>query len=221
MTLPSVDTGGQQCRGSWRHGRRASKPRPAQEVTMSTHHVFVNLEICPALLGVCTLHPPQTGGFAIADFESSETDHAKLLRLGEGATSLTLQKQRGDDVGAARDLCGQSRWTRRSALLWPQGCGESSLGRDAARVCQRHRNPSLVQELNSLRLGRVGGHGRVHEIRTALVGALNRREDSTANCACPGIFLRWASMRRVLSEAAFGRISSRSFRGRRLCPATS
>ena len=37
-----------------------------------------------------------TGGFAIAHFESSETDHAKLLRLGEGATSLTLQKQRGD-----------------------------------------------------------------------------------------------------------------------------
>ena len=64
---------------------------------MSTHHVFVNLEICPALLGVCTLHPPPMGGFAIAHFESSETDHAKLLGLGEGATSLTLQKQRGDD----------------------------------------------------------------------------------------------------------------------------
>jgi hypothetical protein len=63
---------------------------------MSTHHVFVNLEICPAILGVRTLHPPQAGGFAIADFESSETDHAKLLRLGEGATSLMLQKQRGD-----------------------------------------------------------------------------------------------------------------------------
>ncbi len=64
---------------------------------MSMHHVFVNLEICPALLGVCTLHPPQTGGgFAIAHFESSETDQAKLLMLGEGSTSLTLQKQRGD-----------------------------------------------------------------------------------------------------------------------------
>jgi hypothetical protein len=63
---------------------------------MSTHHVFVNLEVCPALLGVCTLHPPQTGGFAIAHFESSETDQTKLLMLGEGATSLTLQKQRGD-----------------------------------------------------------------------------------------------------------------------------
>jgi hypothetical protein len=63
---------------------------------MSTHHVFVNLAIAPALLGVCTLHPPQTGGFAIAHFESSETDQAKLLKLGEAATSLRLQMQRGE-----------------------------------------------------------------------------------------------------------------------------
>ena len=71
---------------------------------MSTHHVFVNLEICPALLDVCTVHPPQMGGFAIADFEWSETDQAKLLALGEGATSLTLQKQRGDKWEPLRPL---------------------------------------------------------------------------------------------------------------------
>ena len=114
---------------------------------MSTHHVFVNLEICPALLDVCTVHPPPMGGFAIADFEWSETDQAKLLALGEGATSAHVAEAARRHVGTTRDLCGQSRRTRRSALLWPQSCGESSLGRDAARVCQRHRNPSLVQEL--------------------------------------------------------------------------
>jgi hypothetical protein len=63
---------------------------------VSTHLVFVNLAIVPALLGVCTLNPAATGGFAIGDFESLETDQAKLLKLGEGSTSLRLQRQRGD-----------------------------------------------------------------------------------------------------------------------------
>jgi hypothetical protein len=77
---------------SW--AARIEKPRPAQEVTMSTHYVFVNVEASPPLVGVGTLNPPETRGMVIEQIESDETDQAKLLALAEQSTSLRLLKQR-------------------------------------------------------------------------------------------------------------------------------